>query len=237
MVECIVLAGGFGTRLKECVPDLPKVLAPINNIPLLDLLVKQLSGFKIISKITLALGYKADVIQSYCQKNFTFPIQFSIETTPLGTGGALKQALDLCTEDTVLVLNGDSYLDFDFEKLIKGHTETKADITLIYTKKNDVSRYGQVILDPQEQRILAFKEKIQNQSSQSPQAGFISCGFYLMKRTIFQNLDLEKSFSLEKVGFPLLLKNRFFGHFCEGLFIDIGTKTSYSKAHKILAHL
>ena len=84
---------------------------------------------------------------------------------------------------------------------------------------------------------MSFQEKKQGQNQKDPQTGFISCGFYLMKRTIFQDLILGKSFSLEKEGFPLLLKKRFFGHFYKGLFIDIGTKTSYSKAHKILSHL
>lgn len=235
MTECIILAGGLGTRLQQYVPDVPKVLAPINGTPFLDLLIKQITKFKKISKIILALGFKADMVEKYCQnKNFDLPIEFSVENIPLGTGGALKKALKLCTQKNVLVLNGDSFLNFNFAALSKAHLAKKADITLVYTPIEDVSRYGEVIIDPVSQKILSFKEKQESR----PAKGLISCGFYLIKKDLFNNLPLpeETNFSLEKEAFPLFLtKKRFFGFLCQDTFIDIGTKDSYFESHKVLA--
>ena len=236
-VDSIVLAGGFGKRLKKHLPDLPKALAPINNTPFIDLLIDQIKAFKKISKVILALGYKAKMIQNHCQKtNYGVPLEYSIEKTPLGTGGAFKKALHLCQTEHVLVLNGDSFLNFNFSSLFQAHIKQKADITLVYTSVDDVSRYGQIIVDPLSQKICSFKEKEKNKKSQ----GFISCGFYLVKKNLFKDLTLEKkeSFSLEKEAFPLFLeKKRFFGFFCKEPFIDIGTKESFLESQTVLSHL
>ncbi len=238
MTECIILAGGFGTRLKSYLPNLPKALAPINGSAFLDLLIYQLIAFKKISKIILALGYKSEMIKNHCRNQpyaKIVPIVFSEEKEPLGTGGALKQALTVCQNSNVLVLNGDSYLHFDFADLLTSHLEKKAEITIGYTYLKDTSRYGRIILDTNSQRIVAFKEKALNSN---PVPGFINGGVYLVQKKIFSNLPLKDRFSLEKDGFKLLLKKqKIFGFLCTGKFIDIGTKESYLKSQEILANI
>jgi D-glycero-alpha-D-manno-heptose 1-phosphate guanylyltransferase len=229
-MECIILAGGLGTRLKDILPDIPKPLAPINGIPFLDLLIKQVSAFKAIDKIILAIGYKADAIIKHIEeKTWSLPIEFSQEETPLGTGGALKKALKLCKQDTVLALNGDSYLALDFDSFLKHHVKNHADITLAYTETDNASRYGQIMIDSTSQRILAFHEKDAKISK-----GFINGGIYLMRKNIFDRLSLPDSFSIEKDAFVKFLKYNFLGFFCSGTFIDIGTKESYLKGQTIL---
>src|SRR3989338_8535502 len=112
MVCGIILAGGLGTRLAQTVPYLPKVLAPIQGVPFLELLLHRLGKAAILSKVILALGHKAADIQRFLQqKPFLVSIDFSIESTPLGTGGALLLALNQTDAETLLVLNGDSFFD------------------------------------------------------------------------------------------------------------------------------
>ncbi|MFA5250814.1 MAG: sugar phosphate nucleotidyltransferase [Parachlamydiales bacterium] len=237
-MECIILAGGLGTRLKKTVPDLPKPLAPVNDQPFLALLLKQLAAFKKpkISKVILAVGYKAEAVQACFQKKFyPFELLFSRESLPLGTGGALKKALSLCTQETVLALNGDSYLAFDPEKLFLAHSEKQADITLAYTEITEASRYGRLVLDPAE-RILSFQEKPSQNTVLKPANGKINGGVYLIQKQILEQLPFKENqaFSLEKEAFPIFLKKRFFACFASGIFIDIGTPESYLKAQQIL---
>ncbi|PIS03459.1 MAG: hypothetical protein COT85_00050 [Chlamydiae bacterium CG10_big_fil_rev_8_21_14_0_10_42_34] len=225
MIDCIVLAGGLGTRLKETVPDKPKPLAPIQGTPFLDLLLNQLP---FASKIVLAVGYKASQIIDY-YTNSPLPLDFSIETTPLGTGGAIKHALQKTTTNDLLVLNGDSFLNLSFEPFIKAHQNANADLTIASVHVENASRYGRLTLDSQTNKIVGFQEK-----SLNVEPGWINAGIYLMKRDLFENLDLGPTFSLEKEVFPHLLNKNVLSYPCSGTFIDIGTKESYLQAQQLL---
>jgi D-glycero-alpha-D-manno-heptose 1-phosphate guanylyltransferase len=217
-IESIILAGGLGTRLRECVPDLPKPLAPINGTPFLDILLKQMRTFP-VSSIVLAVGYKAEHIQDHYKGH---SLIFSVEDKPLGTGGALKKALALTTSDHVLVLNGDSFLDIDFAAFWQQHQETRADLTLACLKMEDAGRYGSVSFEEDTGRIRSFTEP----------SSWINGGVYLMQRDLLK--AFPDSFSLEKEAFPALLHKNLYGFPCEGTFIDIGTKSSFCEAQQLL---
>ncbi|MDR3623861.1 MAG: nucleotidyltransferase family protein [Chlamydiales bacterium] len=232
-MEAIILAGGLGTRLKEAVPDLPKPLAPINGSAFLDILLKQLSLFQIISKAILAVGYRANqIIDHYAQYKSLIPLAFSLEETPLGTGGAIKKALSLTTSELVLILNGDSYLDFSLSALIHKQQEMDADIVFTSLEVEDVSRYGKLVIDKENNRILSFEEK-----SAQKEKGSISGGVYLAKRSIFNSLSFGDVFSLEKDLFPSLLQKKIYTSPCAGTFIDIGTPDSFKRAQTLLNQL
>lgn len=216
MFDCIILAGGLGTRLKETVPDLPKPLAPIRGRPFLDILLSQLQPLP-LKKIILAIGYKAEHIQAYYKDT----VQFSIEEQPLGTAGALFQALKKTTTPYVLVLNGDSYLEFSFPDMQK----PGADLVIACIERENGSRFGQIAVD-QEGRIRAFTEK------SSCTSGLVNGGIYWMRRDLLQ--DFPHAFSLEKEVFPAILDRQVFASICRGKFIDIGTKESFFEAQKIL---
>ncbi|MBI5346644.1 MAG: NTP transferase domain-containing protein [Chlamydiae bacterium] len=229
-MDAIILAGGFGTRLKECVADRPKPMALIDKTPFLDILIHQIRSYKQIKKIVLAIGYMAEFIQNYYQNQSD--IAFSIEDKPLGTGGAIKLALSLATSQNVLVMNGDSYIDFSFETLKKFHEVNKSDCTLLYTETDNSKSFGSLKIDQNSQRILAFNEKI------SLEKGFINAGVYLIKKDLFENLDLTEAFSIEKEAFPILIKKKkVFGLYSSQKVLDIGTKESYLKAPEILKKL
>lgn len=226
-MDAVILAGGLGSRLKEVVSDLPKPLAPIHDKPFLDILLAQLDAFEMVSKVILAVGYRADQVVSYYEKRPN--ITFSIESSPLGTGGALKKALDSVSSEDVLVCNGDSFLDYSLAEMWQHYRAADADITMACRKVEEASRYGQVDFDEERGRILGFQEK-----SSEKLEGWINGGVYLMKRDILRDFPSNHPFSLEQELFPKLLKKRMFSYPVAGLFIDIGTKESYFQAQEIL---
>ena len=110
MKEAVILAGGFGTRLKSVISDIPKPMSPISEIPFLEILLRQLLLFG-FSKVVLSVGYKNEIISVYFGDSFgTMRLNYCIEDTPLGTGGAIAKSLQQTHSDEVLVMNGDSIL-------------------------------------------------------------------------------------------------------------------------------
>lgn len=229
-IDAIILAGGFGKRLRSQIKDLPKSLAPIHHRPFLDLLLDQLHCFKKVRKVTLAVSYLADqIIAQYEKNDYSFKIDFSIEKQPLGTGGAIKQAISKTETKQLLVLNGDSYTNFDFDLLLKEHLTHQSKMTFCLVQSEETARYGQVKLNPQTKKILAFKEK-----SETLKSGFINAGVYLIDRDALDQFPENQILSMETEILPQLLLSDLYGFLCEGDFIDIGTKESYLEAQKYL---
>jgi D-glycero-alpha-D-manno-heptose 1-phosphate guanylyltransferase len=226
-MDAIILAGGKGTRLQDIVKDVPKPLALINDVPFLDILINRLENEKIIDKIILSIGYKKEkIIDRYKDKK---NIVFSSEDYPLGTGGAIKKAINLTNEKKVLVLNGDTFVNFSIDEMLNFHLEKKSDATILYKEEKKFDRYGSLIIDSFTKKINSFNEKIKKD------IGNISLGVYIFNISIFENLDNNVFFSLENDFFPKILNKKYiFGFETTSSFIDIGTKDSYIKAQKFL---
>lgn len=224
-MECIIIAGGFGTRIRELFSDIPKILLPINGDPFLKFLLKLLKKQR-VEKLLFALGYKAEKVLEFLNKNPPFcPFEFSIEKEPLGTGGALLNMLQCVKKETFLALNGDSFLNFSLSKLSKFHEKNNSDLTIASVEVKDGNRYGNLKIDSHG-RITEFSEK-------SQRGGIINGGVYLFNRKLLKSFKITPC-SLEKDIFPNLLSNRVFSYKCNDIFIDIGTKASYFKAQEIL---
>ncbi len=223
MVDAIVLAGGLGTRLRDIIA-VPKPLASINGIAFLDILIDFIQQSGVVKKIVLALGYKAEtIVAHYRDKPGEIPIEFSIEETALGTGGAVVKALEMTDSREVFVMNGDSLCRCSLLGMI---AEYRPPVTMAYTQVEDASRYGKLVVE--EGNILNFQEK---QAALEP--GLVNAGVYLFDRKVFER-ELPKVFSLEDSLFPELLREGVKGFYSDGLFIDIGTKDSYLQAQDIL---
>src|SRR5687767_6830266 len=124
----VILAGGFGTRLKTVIADLPKPMAPINENPFLDYQFQFLKHHG-IKKVILSIGHMAEKIQEYYKNNFQgIDISYVIENTPLGTGGGIRLALKSSGSREVFVLNGDSFFDVDLAAFYKQHQISGADL-------------------------------------------------------------------------------------------------------------
>ncbi len=225
--DAIILAGGFGTRLKDSVQDKPKTLAPVNGRPFLYYLINQIKSFG-VDRLILSLGYLSDMVETWIREaQFNnLEIIFSTEQTPLGTGGALNLALSHTSSDTVLVMNGDSYTKVDLISFFKFHTDNKSDISLIATRVTDTRRFGTVHID-NKNRLKGFSEK---QECVEIQEGYINSGIYLVNRSCLPTIPRFTKISLEQEILPELLSKRF--HVMKGKypFIDIGTPESYQSS-------
>ena len=221
-MEAIVLAGGFGTRLRDVVPDLPKPMAPVAGRPFLEILLTWMarSGFR---RVVLSLGYKADKIVDHFGPRFAgMELVYEIETTPLGTGGAIRQASRHCTGSHYFVFNGDSYLDVDVPLVETWWQQHRAPI-IVARAVPDTARYGRL------ETIGDQVSEFANQGISGP--GLINGGCYVFNIDQLADWSLGKAFSVEVDYFPLQVKNCGFDVFLTyGQFIDIGVPEDYARA-------
>lgn len=224
-MEAVILAGGFGTRLKSVVHDVPKPMAPVAGRPFLSYLLDQLDR-KGCTHAVLAVGYKREVIQNFFGSRYKgVSLSYSVEDKPLLTGGALKKALEMVIEDAVLVLNGDTFFDVDLSRIMEFHYQTHSDATLAVKELYDFSRYGTVLFDDT-YRINCFVEKKESHK------GFINGGVYVLNRTLFDGI-LQDKFMMEKDFLEKYVDSKTFSAFpCDGYFIDIGIPEDYEKANE-----
>lgn len=226
ITTAIILAGGFGTRLQSVVSDLPKPMAPVNGQPFLNYQLNYLKHYG-IKKVILSLGYLPEKIKDFYSNNFNgLDIDYVIEKDPLGTGGGIRLALEKCTEEKVLVLNGDSFFDVDLIKFYRLHSQNNSDISLALRKVSNAERYGTIEKD-KDHRIISFKEK-----SGLAKEGIINGGVYILDKKIYSaSTPSNKNFSIEKDFFEKELQSiQIKGFEFEGYFIDIGIPEDYTKA-------
>ena len=226
-MRAIVLAGGLGTRLKERVPDLPKPMAPIAGRPFLEYVLDGLIGGE-VDEIVLAVGYRAESIQDHFGTNYRgLPIRYSVETSALGTGGAIRQAISRNDRHPLLVLNGDTLLKIDYRALLAWYRQHPVQVAMVLRRVDDVSRYGAVLVE--NGRVTGFAEK----GRSGP--GLINAGIYIVMPELFQGLDLPRQFSFEAdvlQAHSSSLAPRAYVTDC--YFIDIGVPESFDRAQREL---
>lgn len=219
--EAIILAGGFGTRLKEVVSDVPKPMAPVNGKPFLDYIVRYLQFYG-IQHIVFSVGHLSEKIIDHYGNQFSY----SVEKEPLGTGGGICLAMQHCKEEDILVLNGDSFFDINLKALYNKHNESLSDCSLALRKVDNAARYGTIELGELDM-IKNFKEK-----SGKEKPGLINAGTYILNRSVFMEETIgKKSFSVEKDFFEKKVDQlKFYGFTFSGYFIDIGILEDYKRA-------
>jgi len=225
---CVILAGGRGTRLDSVVSDRPKVLAQVNGRPFLTFLLDRivLSGVK---DVVLCTGYMADVVLGEIGLGYgPLRITHSPEKRPLGTAGALRNALRHVRSDVFVLMNGDSYADVDLPAYFRWFHERKRDLGLLLASVDDVSRYGRVTI-ADDGSVTSFREKGEDTGE-----GLINAGVYIMKREIAAGIIPDLTVSLERDVLPGLIGHSFYGYRWAGRFIDIGTPESYRLAADVL---
>ncbi len=228
VTECIILAGGFGTRLRSKVADVPKCMAPVAGKPFIHWVIQHLISQKICSFI-LSVGYLHQHIINFVGATYpNLDVKYCIEDEPLGTGGAIALAIEKCTSNQILVVNGDTLFENDIEVLCNAHNHSKAACTLGLKPMIEFDRYGSVEIN-NENKITAFNEKKYISS------GLINAGVYLIDVEKFKSLQLPNVFSFEKEFLEKYYQNlAMLGIVNEGYFIDIGIPSDYAKANEDL---
>lgn len=177
-MHAVILAGGIGTRLKPITDYVPKPLIPINSIPIIEWQIQYLKKYG-VNKVIICSGYKAEQIQNYLERknNFGVKIQYSIEKTQLGTGGAIKKAAKLIKEKSFLVLNGDIITTINLKRMFAKPNSIA--LVELRTKFGTVTMAGDKIVD--------FKEK-------KPLTNiWMNSGIYHLDKEIVKDLPIKGS--------------------------------------------
>lgn len=222
---CMILTGGRGSRLQTVVNDRPKPLADINGRPFLDFILDHLLRHD-IKKVTLLTGYLGEMIESHYGSSYRdICLQYSLETTPLGTGGAIKNAIinTLHPNNKYLIVNGDTYFPANFKKLHPYLTEDKNVIFATHTTKSQ--RYGTLQVDTSSKKIINFLEK-----DESGCENLINAGAYFLNTQDILEFP-QTRFSLENDFLPLKTGNSGNLYYIDddAPFIDIGIPCDYAR--------
>lgn len=229
-MEAIILAGGFGTRLKPLTYTKAKSLIKIVNKPLILHVIEMLP--KEVDRIILAVNYKKEQIEEYFEKNkIEKEIIINTEPKPLGTGGAVKFAERYIT-DHFLVLNSDIICSLNLQDMIKFHTKKNAFATISLWPVKNVSEFG-VVEIKKDGEITKFVEKPKPEEAPS---NLINAGVYFLETFVFDYIETDKLVSMEKDVFPKIIKEKgkFYGYRFKGYWMDIGRISSYLYANKFL---
>jgi NDP-sugar pyrophosphorylase family protein len=222
----------MGTRLRPVLEGKPKPLALVGEVPFLELLVLQLRS-QGIRRLVMCTGYQARQIKEEFGdgRKWGVTIEYSTETRPLGTAGAIKFAERFLSQSSnFLVMNGDSFLEFNCRELLRFHQEHGGWASIAVRRVPDAARYGTVHVDGQN-RVVRFSEKL---GTEEP--GLVNGGVYVFNRAILRHIP-EGPVSLEKVVLPGLLEHGAFALEQNGMFIDIGTPEDYARAQALYHRL
>jgi len=230
-LDVIVLCGGAGTRLRSVTGGSPKAMASVGGRPFLEVLLRQVKRHG-ARRVILAVGYQRDAIREYFGDEASgLRLEYSVEVSPLGTGGALRNAAPLVEAGDVLIMNGDSYTDADLGEFSAHHGRSHADVSVLVVPADGRVDCGSVLLD-QEGRLTEFEEKKGSRR-------YVNAGIYLARRSVLEEIPAGIQVSLEKDLFPrwVLEGKDIRGFVWPGTCVDIGTPERYQNAQDILAEV
>jgi len=226
--DVLILCGGLGTRFREVREDIPKALAPIQGVPFIDLLLNDLihQGFR---RIILATGHFGSQLEYHVNQRTDAEYIISCEPIPLGTGGAIKFAEKHFRSKQILILNGDSSINCDFNSLLEFHHNNNADMSILLSSATKGDDYGNVKIN-NENRITVFSEKPEKSESYS-ELSLINAGVYCLNCSLLSDLDPKVEYSLEKDCIPSWLQSHcIIGLRTEQSVQDIGTPERYKES-------
>lgn len=231
-MKAVILAGGFGTRLRPLSCTRPKILFPVVNKPLLQWTFERLARNKIEDAI-MAVFYQTEVyIKHHRVPRSGVHVTYSHDPLrkPLGTGGSIKRAEKRIGHDEpFIVLNGDIFADVNYAEVFEAHKQKKAVATIAVRSVENPSRYGVVEL-AENNRIVRFVEKPPPGTAPT---NLINAGVYVFSPEIFKYIPEGRAVSIEHEIFPKLAEEgRLYGHVFNGLWMDIGKPEDYMEINR-----
>ena len=230
LLKAVILAGGEGTRLRPLTLTLPKPVVPVVDRPFLrhqlDLL-----GQAGVTEVVFSVAYRPERVQAIFGDGSALgkKIRYAMEPTPLGTGGAVKNA-ERYLDDVTIVLNGDVLTDLDLAAVVRRHRESRAAATLVLAPVPDPAAYGLVETDG-DGRVRRFIEKPQPDQITTDT---INAGIYVLQTSTLELMPVGVNHSIERAFFPALLSrgDHVAAHVHHGYWIDIGTPEKYLQVHR-----
>lgn len=224
-LDAVLLVGGAGTRLRSMVADRPKPMADVGGRPFLEWLLVALRR-QGVRRFIMCTGHMAEAVEAHFGDGHEWDaeIRCSRDPFPLGTGGAIRNALAQARSDRLLVLNGDSFSGVDVARLAQAHKLRRAKASLWVVPMEDCRRYGTVEIGD-DGAVRAFREK-----SPELRSGLINAGAYLIDREAVETIPAGAAVSVEKDVFPGWVGRGLYAVTGGGPFLDIGTPESYAAA-------
>jgi mannose-1-phosphate guanylyltransferase / phosphomannomutase len=229
-VKAVILAGGFGTRLRPLTTNVPKPMAHVMNTPMLEHIINLLKkhGF---TDITMMLYFQPEVITNYFRDGAAFGVKISYitSTKDLGTAGCVTLAKEHLKDESFLIISGDVFTNFDLGEAVKFHSDKKALATIVLTKSTDPLRYG-IVITEKDGRVNKILEK---PSWGEVFSDTINTGIYVFSPEVFKYIPDDTDFDFSKNLFPALLSGGagLYGYTGEGYWKDIGTLAEYRQVH------
>ncbi len=230
-VKSVIMAGGFGTRLRPLTNNLPKPMVPMANRPIIEHIIELLKKHS-ITDLTALLYFQPELISNHLGDGSAFGVKMSYITpnADLGTAGSVAAAMRTWKEiGTTLVLSGDVLTDIDLRAAVEFHKERKALATIVLTRVENPLPFGIVITD-ESGRIIRFLEK---PSWGEVFSDTINTGIYILEKEALSFMPADREFDFSKDLFPILLENRkpIYGYIAEGYWKDVGSLEEYRAAN------
>ncbi len=233
-MKAVILAGGEGTRLRPLTLSLPKPVVPVVDRPFLRHQLDLLARVG-VREVVFSVAYRPERVRSVFGDGAAdgFSIRYAVEDSPLGTGGAVRNALDLLDERTI-VLNGDVLTDVDLAAVVASHEASGAAATLVLTPVPNPAAYGLVEIDDQG-RVRRFLEKPEPSQITTDT---INAGIYILETSVLDLIPPAQNHSIERGFFPALLERGDLvrAHVHRGYWIDIGTPEKYRQVQGDILH-
>lgn len=235
MNKAVIMAGGFGTRLRPLTMNIPKPMVPILNRPMMEHIVNLIKEHD-IKDIVSVLYFQPESITSYFEDGAKFGVnmKYVMAQADYGTAGAVRNAKELIGNDRFIIISGDVLTDFDITKAIEFHEQNKSMATILLTRVNKPLQYGIVMTD-NDHRITRFLEK---PSWGEVFSDTVNTGIYILEPEVLDLIPYQEEFDFSKDLFPLMLKQGMplFGYICDGYWRDVGNLNEYQKGQFDAVH-
>ncbi|HUV29787.1 MAG TPA: sugar phosphate nucleotidyltransferase [Acidobacteriota bacterium] len=231
-MKAIIMAGGFGTRLRPLTINIPKPMVPVGNLPMMEHVVTLLTRHG-ITDVTSLLYFQGDAIRAHFGNGSAYGVNMKYRQPDddYGTAGAVRCALDKINE-TVIVISGDLISDFDLAEAIKWHRERGSEATILLTRAENPLSYG-IVLTESDGRIVRFLEK---PSWGEAFSDTINTGIYILEPGTVELIPANQDFDFSQNLYPLMLsrKMRLYGKVMDGYWKDVGNVDEYRRVHQDL---
>ena len=228
-MKAVIMAGGFGTRLRPLTYNIPKPMTPVLNRPMMEHIILLLKKHGITDIIAL-LYFQPHTIIDYFRdgKKWGVNLSYVSAEADYGTAGSVKNAVELL-KDRFIIISGDVLTDFDLEKLIHFHQEKRAEATIALCRQANPLQFGVVITDDNG-KITRFLEK---PSWGQVFSDTINTGIYILEPRALERIPLHEEFDFSKDLFPVMLHGSapLYGYIAEGYWKDVGNLNEYLLAN------